>query len=81
MYICLCKGITESNVRALGRAGLVTPEAVAAALGLDREGCCGRCLQNIGELAALAEAEQREAPARTQGASPSSRASNPVSRR
>jgi len=55
MYICLCKGITDSRVRALGRAGVISPEALAAELGIDRDDCCGRCLADIENLAALAE--------------------------
>lgn len=58
MYICLCKGITDSRVRALGRNGVVGPEALAAALGIDRDDCCGRCLAGIENLVAIAEAER-----------------------
>lgn len=54
MYICLCRGVRESDVCELGRAGLVCPEALASTLGLDQEGCCGRCFKSIGKLAALA---------------------------
>lgn len=57
MYICLCRGIKESDVQELGRAGLVCPEALAATLGIDEPGCCGRCIQSINELAALASSE------------------------
>lgn len=57
MYICLCRGIRESDVCELGRAGLVCPEALAATLGIDEPGCCGRCIQSINELAALASNE------------------------
>ncbi len=54
MYICLCKGIKESDVCELGRAGLVCPDALTSALGLDQEDCCGRCVKGIQDLAALA---------------------------
>jgi bacterioferritin-associated ferredoxin len=57
MYVCLCRGITEGRVRQLGRDGVVCPKALACELGIDEPGCCGRCLNNIGALAALAEAE------------------------
>ena len=57
MYICLCKGISESKVRELGLAGICSPEALARALGLEEEGVCGRCLRNIEALTALAASE------------------------
>ncbi len=61
MYICLCKGITDSHVRTLGRAGVVSPEALAEQLGIDRDDCCGRCVTRIADLAALAQAERTKA--------------------
>ena len=57
MYICLCKGISESQVRQLGLAGICSPDALARALGLEEEGVCGRCLRNIEALTALATHE------------------------
>lgn len=57
MYVCLCKGITESDVRECGRSGCVSAEALAARLTLDDRDCCGRCLSNIEELIILATAE------------------------
>jgi bacterioferritin-associated ferredoxin len=54
VYICLCKGITESQVRELGRAGICSPEALARTLGLEEDGVCGRCLRNMEALMALA---------------------------
>ena len=57
MYICLCKGIKESDVLELGRAGVVCPKALADALGVNEEDCCGRCARNIQELVALAASE------------------------
>jgi bacterioferritin-associated ferredoxin len=57
MYVCLCKGITESDVRKLGRGGVLPPDLLAATLGIDEESCCGRCARNIQELVALAASE------------------------
>jgi bacterioferritin-associated ferredoxin len=54
VYICLCKGISESEVQALGRSGICSAEELALTLGLDEDGSCGRCLQNIEALVALA---------------------------
>lgn len=53
MYICLCKGITESMVKGLAQRS-VCPGELARKLGLSKEGCCGKCLRNIQAIASLA---------------------------
>jgi bacterioferritin-associated ferredoxin len=65
MYICLCKGISESQVRELGLAGICSADALASTLGLEEEGVCGRCIRKIEALVALAtrEASLRGQPA------------------
>jgi bacterioferritin-associated ferredoxin len=71
MYICLCKGITDSDVRNLGCAGVVSPGALAKELGIDRDDCCGRCVAGIAKIATLAKVEHikttRMAPTGTTG--------------
>lgn len=58
MYICICKGIKESDVRELGRAEVTCPKKLADSLGLnDKQNCCGRCIKNISKFVALAEEE------------------------
>ena len=47
MYLCLCKGITDSDVREAGQAGIVMPCQLKAKFGLKEAGCCGRCSKNI----------------------------------
>ena len=59
MYVCLCKGITESDVREAGRAGLVMPCQLKAKFGLKESGCCGRCSKNIRAFVELAASEHR----------------------
>ncbi len=55
MYVCVCKGITESDVEHLGRSGITCPNRLAATLGIDDEdNCCGRCLNHIVELVTIA---------------------------
>lgn len=54
MYVCLCRGITESDVREAGRAGFVMPCQLKSKFGLKQNGNCGRCAKNIQELVALA---------------------------
>ncbi len=54
MYVCLCNGITESDVREAGRDGHVTPCALKAKFKLKENGCCGRCAKNIQEFVEIA---------------------------
>lgn len=55
MFICVCKGIKESEFSALASRHGTCPEAMKQAMGLD-DACCGRCeadletmIQRIGE--------------------------------
>ena len=62
MYLCLCKTITESDVKRLARYGTTTPEALKAegliaTLGLNDDDCCGRCLLEIDQFVAVAARE------------------------
>ena len=59
MYLCLCKGITDSDVRKAGRAGIVMPCQLKARFGLKEAGCCGRCSKNIREFVEIAANEQQ----------------------
>lgn len=54
MYVCLCKGLTESDVRGACHLAKKGPEVLTAALGLDDDDCCGRCTRNINDLVAIA---------------------------
>ena len=66
MYLCLCKGISDADVRQAARAGHVTAEALIAVLGLCDEECCGNCVENIEDFLAVAqtveETEDAELP-------------------
>jgi len=56
LFICICKGIKESDVRELGQAAITCPKQLANSLGLnDKKNCCGRCIKNISKFVALAE--------------------------
>ena len=58
MFVCVCKGIRESDVRQLGRAGITCPKTLASSLGIDeKDNCCGRCLKNVSELVNIAAGE------------------------
>lgn len=54
MYICLCKGLTESDIRRVSQAGIVEADQLVEALGLNDDECCGRCVRDIQELSDLA---------------------------
>jgi bacterioferritin-associated ferredoxin len=54
MYACICKGITEADVRGAGRAGIMAPGQLVAVFGLDDEGCCGRCAVDVQAFVELA---------------------------
>ncbi len=58
MFICICKGIRESDVRKLGQAGVTCPIKLADALELnDKRQCCGRCIKKISKFVELATEE------------------------
>jgi len=54
MYVCLCKGLTESDIHRVGQAGIVEAEKLVEVLGLNDDECCGRCVRDIQALADLA---------------------------
>jgi bacterioferritin-associated ferredoxin len=60
MYVCLCKGLTETDVQLIAQdSSLVqgnglSPDRFISALRLDDDECCGRCARNIQELIAIA---------------------------
>jgi bacterioferritin-associated ferredoxin len=59
MYLCLCKGITDSDVREAGEAGIVMPGQLKAKFGLKEAGCCGRCSKNIHAFVQIASGAQK----------------------
>ena len=60
MYLCLCKGITDSDVREAGRGGITKPCQLKAKFGLKQRGCCGRCSKNIDEFVQIAASAHQE---------------------
>lgn len=46
MFICICKGIKESEFFTLASRHGVCPDAMKQAMGLD-DSCCGRCEANL----------------------------------
>jgi len=62
MYLCLCKGITDSEVREAGQAGIVMPCQLKAKFGLKEAECCGRCSKNIYEFVQIATSTHQTSP-------------------
>jgi bacterioferritin-associated ferredoxin len=63
VYMCLCKGLTKSDVQRMTAAVPLDAPALIDALGLDDEVCCGRCVLDIDEFAAVAAPAPCAAPA------------------
>jgi bacterioferritin-associated ferredoxin len=61
MYLCLCKGVKEAEVKQLARAGITAPEALIAALGLRDAECCGRCVDDMEDFILVAVTEWTKA--------------------
>jgi bacterioferritin-associated ferredoxin len=61
VYLCLCKGITEAQVKRLAQAGTSTVEGLIVVLGLEDDECCGRCAEDIEEFVELAKQEWEKA--------------------
>ena len=54
MYICVCKGIKESDVENLGRPADLPEKTVGID---DEDNCC--CLDNINDLVTIASREHK----------------------
>ena len=54
MYACICRAITEADVRRAGRAGVTSCEDLIALFGLHDGSCCGRCVRQIDRFHRLA---------------------------
>jgi bacterioferritin-associated ferredoxin len=64
VYVCVCRGLTESEVRRVAATVEPTPAALISALGLDHEECCGRCASNIHTIMFIATRPQAMTPPR-----------------
>jgi bacterioferritin-associated ferredoxin len=63
MYLCVCTGVTEADVKRVARERYPTPEGLIHALGLDGDDCCGRCALEIDRFLAVALEEHGRARA------------------
>jgi bacterioferritin-associated ferredoxin len=58
----LCKAISDSHVRELGRAGVRDAEDLIEVLGLDQPDCCGHCARQIDCFVDVASIETGNGP-------------------
>ncbi len=47
VYVCICKGLRESDVRRMVAGRHVDPDLLVEVLNLDDPGNCGRCIRDI----------------------------------
>jgi len=57
VYVCLCKGLTESDVKRQARAGYIPVTLLMDKLGLNDDDCCGRCANDVEEFESIAATE------------------------
>jgi bacterioferritin-associated ferredoxin len=57
VYLCLCKGLTEADVKRQARCGSQCVETLIADLGLEDDDCCGRCAMDAQEFESIAATE------------------------
>jgi bacterioferritin-associated ferredoxin len=63
MYACICRAITETDVRRAGHAGVTAPDDLIELFSLNDASCCGRCARRPERLVALAaEGADRSGP-------------------
>jgi bacterioferritin-associated ferredoxin len=55
MYACICRGLTEGEVRRAGSMGVLDPADLIQHFALDdRDVCCGHCIDRIGDFVEIA---------------------------
>jgi bacterioferritin-associated ferredoxin len=54
MIVCLCRGVSDRDIRAVVAAGACSPEAVAAQCGAGSD--CGSCMLWLADLLGESEA-------------------------
>ncbi len=61
MYICICKAVTDREIREAVQDGATTVRSLRKQLGCT--GQCGKCKQQVREIRDETLREQRDAPA------------------
>ena len=53
MFLCVCKAVRVSEAVDAARSGIDSPESIRTFFGFDDDECCGRCANEIEDVAAL----------------------------
>jgi bacterioferritin-associated ferredoxin len=62
MYLCLCKGIRECDLKEVARGRCLAAQHLIRTFGLDDDECCGRCAENVQQWVAIARAQPEQKP-------------------
>ena len=60
MFLCVCKAVRVSEAVDAARAGVDTPDSIREHFGFDDDECCGRCAEQIDDLAVMVQVELRK---------------------
>jgi bacterioferritin-associated ferredoxin len=67
MYICICKAVTDGQIRAAISQGACTRKQLIECLSVGRD--CGKCNPDVRELLSLHAPQTQQAPCPLQGSS------------
>ena len=62
MYVCLSKGLAESDIHRAAQCAGANPDNLITTLGLEDDDCCGRSVENIRELVTIASTRCFQCP-------------------
>ena len=57
MFLCVCKAVRVSEAVDAARADVDTPESIRRHFEFDDDECCGRCAEEIDDLAVMVQVE------------------------
>ena len=60
MFLCVCKTIRVSDAVDAAESGVDTPDSIRRHFGFDDDECCGRCADEIEDVAILVQVELKK---------------------
>ena len=60
MFLCVCKAIRVSDAVDAAHSGVDTPDLIRRHFGFDDDECCGRCADEIEDVAILVQVELKK---------------------
>lgn len=60
MFLCICKAVPMSEAVDAARSGIESPESISEYFGFEDDECCGRCAEDIEQVAVLVQVELRK---------------------